>query len=131
MIKTKFRFNDMKKINRRDLETLIIDTISTDLLGIREVSDAINMNYNDTRLIMTNLAKNKLLEKVRGSKLTKYKRYNYCALADLYYPANKILKNFKINSIIKHKAYTENFSYPTNEYEYGFAGDIVSYEIKR
>lgn len=130
--RAKFRSLDGKVVNRTDLDKMIMDIIVENVsMTIRGVADALRMEYKDIRMCMLTMKENAELEKIRRGDKLYYKKANYSALAELFYPADKVEEHFNIKSRFKRPAYIDNISYPNNDIQYGFRGDIVMYNLNK
>ena len=130
--RAKFRSLDGEVVNRTDLDKMIIAIILENTsMTIRQVAYALRMEYKDIRMCMLTMVENIELEKIRRGDTLYYKKANYSALAELFYPADKVEEHFNIKSRFKRPAYKDNISYPNNHIQHGFRGDVVMYNLNK
>jgi predicted transcriptional regulator len=110
-----YTFNDGKKIYRDELRELILSKFDNSKKSITEICEEINMQYVSVGNIVRHLSAEGLLIGKKQNRTTYFRKIGSCALANLLYDKDAILKNFKIKKKIKRTVdQSKNISYPND-----------------
>ena len=110
-----YTFNDGKRIYRDELRELILSKFDNSKKSITEICEEINMQYVSVGNIVRHLSAEGLLIGKKQNRTTYFRKIGSCALANLLYDKDAILKNFKIKEKIKRTVdQSKNISYPND-----------------
>lgn len=110
-----YTFNDGKKIHRDELRELILSKFDNNKKSITQICEEINMQYVSVGNMVRHLSAEGLLIGKKQNRTTYFRKIGSCALANLLYDKDEILKNFKIKKKIKRTVdQGKNISYPND-----------------
>ena len=110
---------DGTKIKRKEFMQLILDNITDQNVNVAEVAALVQMHSKPVGNMLRYLVTHEYLISTKTQRYTYYRKPNYCALANMFYDKEAILKNFKIKGKITRKAEdTPNISYRSKLNDY-------------
>lgn len=98
-----FTFDDGRKIRRRNLAQLILDSIGEEKKHTAQIANQIGMNYQSVFAVIRTLVTSEILISEKQHKHTVYKIPTRCGL-DEFFNHKKVLEGLEIKSSKKHKA---------------------------